>query len=150
MPALSIRYGQPDDLPALAAIYDHYVSSGYITFDDQPLNLEDRRALFDAYKETGPYRIVVADLGGAVLGSATSSPYRAHPAFRQTIEVGIYLDPLARGQGLGTVLYEFLFAALEGQGLHRLWPAVPCPTIGRSRCTAGWDSGKSASSASMR
>lgn len=76
----------------MTEIYNCYVSNTNITFDTEPCTVERGKDWFDRYSIAGLYRLWVAELDGAVLLSATSSEYRTHPAFKQTVEFGIYLD----------------------------------------------------------
>ena len=68
-----IRPGTPADLPALTAIYNVYVESSLATFDD--VAFTDRSEWFSHYG-VAPYFLLVAELDGAVVGYATSSPHR--------------------------------------------------------------------------
>jgi phosphinothricin acetyltransferase len=124
---LSIRSGITDDLSTLHEIYNHYVLHSNITFDTEPYTLEQRREWFTTFAPNGPHRLLVAEADGKVVGAATSSPYRAHPAFSETVETGIYLDPLATGQGVGTQLYGALFETLRAERVHRIVAGVALP-----------------------
>lgn len=122
-----LRPGRAEDLPQLLAIYNHHVRHGYATFDETEATLAERRAWFATYSRTGPHRLLVAVDGDRVLGYATSSPYRPHPAFRHTVETSIYLDPRATGQGLGGRLYDALLATLATTSAERIVAAVALP-----------------------
>ena len=65
--------------------------------------------------------------GASLLGYCSSQAYRAHPAFARTIETSIYVAPDAAGRGVGSALYERLFAALAGEGLHRAVVGIALP-----------------------
>jgi phosphinothricin acetyltransferase len=121
-----IRNGRETDLPRLVEIYNHYVLNGYVTFDVEVATVESRRAWFDAFS-TGPHQILVAVGPEGVLGCATSSLYRTHPAFDQTVETGIYLNPSARRKGLGTQLYSALLKVLAEQPVHLAVAGVALP-----------------------
>lgn len=110
----NIRQGQRDDLLALLHIYNHHVRHGYATFDEIEATASERDTWYAAYGPHGPHRLLVSVDGERVLGYATSSPYRPHPAFQHTIETSIYLHPAALGRGLGGQLYDALLAALIG------------------------------------
>ena len=119
MDDLRIWDARLDDLPRLTAIYNHYVRSSHATFDEHGFEPEDRRTWFEGYGRTGPYRLLVADRRGQVIGYASSSPYRDHAAFRDTVETSVYVDAPAVGQGIGRALYGALFVTIRGQALHR-------------------------------
>lgn len=110
-PALVIRDARPDDIAALAAIYDDAVRTSVATFDT-----EERGAAYLTEKlaATGPgAAFLVAAQGGDLLGYATSGPFRPRPAYAGTTEVSVYLAPSARGQGIATQLYAALLARLD-------------------------------------
>lgn len=122
-----LRAARLDDLPALTALYNHYVEHSHSTFDAVPLSLELRRVWFDQHAETGPHRLLVAVEGEALLGYASSSAHRPKPGYRTSVETSVYLAPGATGRGLGTRLYAELFARLAGEDLHRALAGVALP-----------------------
>ncbi len=124
---IEIRPAVRDDLPSITAIYNHYVLHSDAVFDEKPSTIEARTAWFDQYGATGAHRILIAEEGGVILGWASSHPYRAHPAFRMDVETSIMLDTNARGRGIGTLLYEQLFAILAGERVHRVYAGVALP-----------------------
>ena len=44
---------------------------------------------------------LVVEVDGEVVGYASTSPMRNRPAYRWSVETGIYLAPKAQGRGLG-------------------------------------------------
>ena len=127
MPESRIRPAVAADLPALTEIYNHYIRHTPITFDLEPFSVEGRRKWFDQFAGASPYRLLVAAEEGAVLGFATSSPFRPKPAYRTTVETSVYCAPDHTGQGLGFRLYSALFDALRGEELHQALALIPCP-----------------------
>jgi phosphinothricin acetyltransferase len=124
---LTIRHARLADLPRLTAIYNHYIRSSDATFDERLLEPEDRRAWLEAHRETGPYRLLVAERDRDAIGYASSSRYREHPAFDATIETSVYVDPSAVGQGVGRALYGALFTAIRSEALHRALAGIALP-----------------------
>jgi len=41
-----VRPGEERDLVALTAIYNHYVTTSHVTFDDVPFSVDERRVWF--------------------------------------------------------------------------------------------------------
>ncbi|MEZ0393286.1 MAG: N-acetyltransferase family protein, partial [Pseudobdellovibrionaceae bacterium] len=68
---------------------------------------------FGRYNSTGPHRIWVGIRDGKIIGFAFSSRYREGKYFSKTVEASIYLDPNQKSKGLGSALYERLFADLK-------------------------------------
>ncbi len=112
-----IRNAAQTDRAALADILNHYVVNGHVTFDTAPATARDRARWFASYGAER-HQLLVAEERGRILGCAYSSRFRSHPAFDTTVETSIYLDPAARGRGIGTRLYEHLSARLPTHGVH--------------------------------
>jgi phosphinothricin acetyltransferase len=124
---VEIRPARADDLPALLALRNHYVAHSIATFDEQPLTLADIEAWFAQFRIDGPHRLLVAMDGQRLLGFCSSQAYRAHPAFARTIETSIYVAPDGGRHGVGSALYEALFAALRHEALHRVVVGIALP-----------------------
>ena len=125
---VSIRPGGLEDLPALVAIYNHYVSETAITFDTDPFSVDARRPWFDSFSESSRYRLLVADRQGAVAGYASSSCFKTRKAYDVSVETTIYLDPLAVGGGIGIALYgELLRELVAHPELHRAYGGIALP-----------------------
>ena len=124
---MKIRAAAESDLPQLTEIYNHYISQTAITFDLDPFTVEQRREWLAHYHLTGRHRCLVAELGGNVLGYATSSRARAKDAYLTSVETSIYCRPEATGQRIGTTLYEALFKSLRGEDLHRAYAGITMP-----------------------
>ena len=123
---LSVRPAEPADVPALTAVYAHYVQHTVATFDVDPPDEADRRAWL-ADHAGGPYRVVVAESGGSVVGYASSSRFRPRRAYDTSVETSVYVQDGVVGRGVGSALYDGLLAALAGQGLHRAYAAIALP-----------------------
>ncbi len=115
-----IRAARRDDLPRLTEIYNHYVEHSPATFDVRPWRVEERIPWFEQFSEKGRYRLLVAELDGAVAGYAGTTRFRPKPAYETSVETTIYCAPEATGHGLGGRLYTALFAALAGEDVHRI------------------------------
>jgi phosphinothricin acetyltransferase len=124
--SLLIRPIEQPDLPALLAIYNHYIETTAITFDLEPKTLEQRQAWLDSFHPTGRQQCFVAVKEGVAIGWACSGKFREKAAYDTTVETSIYLAPGESGQGLGRKLYQALFEALAHEDVHR---AIGCVTV---------------------
>lgn len=122
-----VRLPLAADLPALTALYNHYVVNTPITFDVEPFEVEQRRAWFEHYAPTGRHRLLVAECDGRVAGYATSSAFRPKAAYDPSVETTIYLAPDVTGRGLGTRLYRALFESLASEDVHRAYAGITLP-----------------------
>lgn len=124
--AVLIRLAAADDAAALAAIYRPYVEDSRISFEEAAPDAAEmaRRIVGDM---PGYHPWFVAEENGRLLGYAASSPFRTRPAYRWTVEIGIYLDPEAHGHGIGKALLTALLAILERQGYVAAIGAIALP-----------------------
>ena len=132
---VQVRPGVEADLAALTELYNHYVRETPITFDTAVFTAEERRPWLLSHPEDGPYRLMVATDTDSqeILGYATSSPYRPKAAYSTSVEVTVYVAPGAGGRGVGTLLYEALFAALDKEDLHRAYAGIAQPNEASTR-----------------
>jgi L-amino acid N-acyltransferase YncA len=124
--AILIRLATEEDAAAIAAIYRPYVEDSTISFEETaPDAVEMRRRI--AGDVPGYHPWFVAEQEGHLLGYAASSPFRTRPAYRWTIETGIYLSPDAYGRGIGRKLLSTLVDVLEQQGYVAAIGAIALP-----------------------
>jgi phosphinothricin acetyltransferase len=130
----TIRPAAIEDLPALTAIYNHYVVHTAITFDLQPFAPEQRRPWFDDHAAAGRHRLLVAaGADGSCLGYATTSRWRPKAAYDTTVESSVYCHPEAAGRGVGSALYAALFEAIAHEDVHRIVAGISLPNAASVR-----------------
>jgi len=123
-----VRPATEDDLPALTAIYNHYIVNTPITFDVQPFSVNERRGWFDDHVQGGRYRLLVADdQSGEAVGYATTSRFRPKAAYDTTVEASVYCRADCVRSGVGTALYGALFESLKAEDIHRIVAGVTLP-----------------------
>ena len=127
MSDLLIRRVEQADLPALLAIYNHYVETTAFTFDLEPKTLEQRQTWFDGFARAGRHQCFVAAKDGEAIGWASTGKFRERAAYNGTVETSIYLKPSEHGQGLGHRLFETLFAALAAEDVHAAIGVITLP-----------------------
>jgi L-amino acid N-acyltransferase len=98
-----IRDATEADLPALRDIYNHALLNTTAIWNDDVVDVENRRAWFQARAGQG-YPILVADIGGVVSGYASFGDFRVQDGFRATVENSIYVVPEAQGRGVARAL----------------------------------------------
>jgi len=125
--SLEIRPARRADLPRLTEIYNHYVINTAITFDCEPLTVEQRASWLDEHADRGRHRLLVAEESGRVVGYASTSEFRNRRAYETTAEASIYCAHDAVGRGIGSALYRRLFDAVRGEDIHRLTAGITLP-----------------------
>lgn len=124
--ALLIRLAGAQDAAAIAAIYRPYVEDSRISFEEAaPDAAEMARRIAGELPGFHPW--FVGEEDGRLLGYAASSPFRTRPAYRWTVETGIYLAPGAKGRGVGRALLTALLQTLERQGYVAAIGAIALP-----------------------
>lgn len=107
------------DLPAIRDIYNHYVRSSTVTFDEVESTIEDWESKASRLAAAGiPF--LVAESEGEVLGYALGQPWSAKSAYRFTIENSIYLAPSAAGRGVGWALLAVFLDRCRDAGLRQV------------------------------
>ena len=108
----TIREARPDDWPVIHPIFDAVVRAGETYAYPEGLTSDEARALW-----WGQGRVVVAELDGVVLGTATMGPNR--PGRGAHIGTASFMvGPAARGRGVGRSLGEHVVAWSREQGFR--------------------------------
>ncbi|MBE7218818.1 MAG: N-acetyltransferase [Caulobacteraceae bacterium] len=101
-------------------MYADAVLHGVGTFEETPpppAEMERRRAEVIGY---GLPHLVACEPAGEVLGFAYAGPFRTRTGYRWTAETTVYVDPTAKGRGVGSALLGEVVARCEALGLRRL------------------------------
>jgi L-amino acid N-acyltransferase YncA len=121
-----IRPVEPRDVEAIAKIYNHYVLNTIITFEEIEVSTEEMSARIKQTQSANmPW--LVAEQNGVVVGYAYASTWKARAAYRHTLESTVYLDPAQTGKGIGTQLYNALFALLREKSIHVVIGVIALP-----------------------
>lgn len=124
---VTLRPAREGDLPRLTEIYNHYILNTPITFDLDPVTVDERRPWLAQFAETGPHCLLVAEEAGVVVAYAGSHQFRNKKAYDTTVETTIYCAPGQTGRGIGPALYAALFEALRGEDLHMAIAGITVP-----------------------
>jgi phosphinothricin acetyltransferase len=117
--ALLIRPSEDADLAAITEIYGLAVQTGTASFELEPPDQAEMARRRQAVVQVGlPW--LTAERDGLVLGYAYAGPFRPRPAYRFCLENSIYVDPRARGQGVGAWLLAELVARCEAWGARQM------------------------------
>ena len=121
-----VRDAAGSDGAALADIYNHYIDHTIVTFEEERVAAAGMaRRVEDVRAAALPW--LVAERDGELLGYAYATGWRARAAYRFCVEVSVYLRHDRFGVGLGTALYDELFARLAARGFHSLLGCISLP-----------------------
>src|SRR5215470_17921499 len=111
---MTIRSAEPRDVQAIADIYNLFVSTSTITFEEETVPVSEMARRIEEVQSLGmPW--LVAEEAGAVSGYANAKPWRPRSAYRFSVEITIYVDPRRVRRGIGTMLYGQLFSLLQAR-----------------------------------
>lgn len=123
---MELRDAMPDDAAAIVTIYNHFVVSTTISFEEIPvLELAMRQRIAEVQEAGLPWLVAVVD--GAVAGYAYASKWRVRPAYRFSVESSVYVAPSHARQGLGAALYAALIDRLSRCGRHSIMGGIALP-----------------------
>jgi len=106
------------DLPVITAIYNDAIRTTTATFDTEEKTLEDRRAWLATRDTRHP--VIVAQLGGEVVGWGSLSAWSDRCAYAGTCENSVYVAATARGNGVGKALLAELVNIARKAGMHTI------------------------------
>ena len=100
---VNIRTMEERDLPAASRIYNQSAVATTYSYTVVNTNVEDRLSWWrELIADSRP--LLVAEVDGTMAGYANYHRFRAGGGYDVTAEVTIWLDPQARGQGVGRKL----------------------------------------------
>jgi L-amino acid N-acyltransferase YncA len=118
-----LRSATENDIPAIQAIYAHWVLHGTASFEIDPPDVQEiarRRA--DVVSKSLPY--LIAERDGDVTGYAYANWFRPRPAYRFTVENSVYVHPDAHRGGIARLLMTELLARCEQAGARQMIAAI--------------------------
>jgi phosphinothricin acetyltransferase len=120
--SLAIRPASEADLPAINAIYNHYVVTSTTTYDLAPLPLEDRQRWFAGRDKIHPVIVVTMQTDGAekIVGWGSLNVFRSKPGYRFTVENSVYVHPDHQRQGIGSAILRHQIQQAKELDLHAI------------------------------
>ncbi len=114
-----IRDATRDDLPRILAITNEAIANTTALWTLTPTALAARAEWYEERRRLG-FPVLVASIGGEVLGFASFGSFRPWEAYERTVEHSLYIDAAARGRGLGSALLAALVRRAEAGGMHAM------------------------------
>ncbi|MEX5558771.1 GNAT family N-acetyltransferase [Pseudomonas rhodesiae] len=118
-----IRDATEKDLPAIRDIYNDAVRNTTAIWNEQPVDLANRLAWFNARQALG-YPILVAVENDEVTGYASFGDWRPFEGFRYSVEHSVYVRHDQRGKGLGPRLMQALIERARNAGKYVMVAAI--------------------------
>jgi phosphinothricin acetyltransferase len=124
-----IRLATASDLPAINAIYNHYVPVSTCTYQTEPTTEAERVAWFADHGPAHPVTVAL-DHAGDVVGWASVSPFHRRAAYRNTVENSVYVRHDRQGRGVGAALLADLLRRARDAGHHTVIALVDAEQAG--------------------
>lgn len=120
-----IRKASSDDAAAIAAIYNHYVKTSCISFEQDEVSVA---TMTERMTEVNQQLVwYVASLNNVVVGYAYATPWRSRSAYRFSVETSVYINHQYTGQELGQQLYQVLLDDLRQRQIHTVIGGIAQP-----------------------
>ncbi|MFZ6679721.1 arsinothricin resistance N-acetyltransferase ArsN1 family B [Undibacterium sp. Tian12W] len=114
-----------DDATSIAAIYNHYIATTTISFEENPVTEQEMAQRIKDVSASLPWYVEEQD--GVVIGYAYATPWRARSAYRFSVESTVYVAASHAGKGIGKRLYQTLIADLRQRGIHVIIGGIAQP-----------------------
>lgn len=112
-----IRDAEGKDFNVISEIYNHYIRHTVITFEESEIDPAQISLRAEKVRSAGLCWIVLEE-ETRIVGYAYATKWQERSAYRNTVEVSVYVHHEHRGKGYGTKLYTELFSRLKGKNFH--------------------------------
>ncbi|MDB3907710.1 GNAT family N-acetyltransferase [Crocinitomicaceae bacterium] len=122
-----IRSIQPQDAPAITDIYNYYIRTSIITFEEEEITIDEMERRIQEITESFQMPFIVILEDDTVVGYAYIAKWRTRDAYRFSAESSIYLHHEHFGKGMGFSLYEEIIRLAKEGGWKRLIGGASLP-----------------------
>lgn len=121
----SIRIASASDAASIVAIYNHYIKTTCISFEQEEVSAETMtERISEVNAKLAWY---VAEKNDQIVGYAYATPWRTRSAYRFSVETSVYIAHQYVGQGLGKQLYQVLLDDLRQRNVHTVIGGIAQP-----------------------
>ena len=113
-----IRKATLQDAAAIVGIYNEYILHSTVTFETEPLTVEQMCERMSGILSSCPYLVYEED--GKVLGYCYAHEWKERAAYCHTWETSVYVDASAHHKGIGEALMRTLIADCRQREVHAL------------------------------
>ena len=104
------------DAKQIVDIYNYYVLNSIVTLDLVPFSVQDFEDKIQIISNDFPF--IVFEEGNEILGYAYANTFRTKPAYKNTVELTIYIKHAEIGKQIGKKLYSELLRLLKNLNYH--------------------------------
>lgn len=111
-----IRTVRIEDAQQIVDIYNYYVINSIVTLDLVPFSALDFEEKIQTISSDFPF--IVFEEKGEIMGYAYANTFRTKPAYKNTVELTIYMKHTEIGKQIGKKLYSKLLIQLKNKDYH--------------------------------
>jgi L-amino acid N-acyltransferase YncA len=127
MTEIQIRHALGSDAKEICGIYNPYVLTTTISFEESPVSIEEMERRIIDNTRTLPW--LLAYSGEEVLGYAYATAWKARSAYRASVETTVYVSDQHARKGIGSMLYRELIHQLRERQIHCAIGGIAQPNI---------------------
>lgn len=116
---IKLRPYQTKDTQAILEIINFNILNSTALYDYKIRTYEQQKTILEE-KINKNFPVIVAELGGEVLGFGMYSEFRFREAYKFTVEHSVYVNEDFHGKGIGRLLLEELIVLARKQNLHTM------------------------------
>ena len=120
-----IRPVNLNDADQITAIYNHYVATSTVTFEEELVSVADFKQRITEICAKYPY--LVYEENGQILGYAYAGVFRTRVAYRFSAEASVYVHNNHFKKGVGSQLYAALLPEMKKMGLKSAIGGITLP-----------------------
>lgn len=121
----NIRPVNIDDAQAICDLYNYYVENTVISFEAEPVSLEDMEDRITQTSSQFPWIVYVNE--GKLVAYAYANQWKSRAAYRYTLECTVYAAHDLTEKGVGTKLYQHLFNELNNSFVRSVMAVIALP-----------------------
>lgn len=126
-----IRMATLEDAGAINKIYEKYIMETAVTFEYEPVPLEEFQGRMKRVLEKLPY--LVCEIGEKIAGYAYVAPFKSRAAFAWDLEITVYLHEDYYRRNIGSALYHTLFEICKRLGYVNIYALITEPNENSKR-----------------
>lgn len=120
-----IRDVRKSDSKDIVEIYNHYVETSTITFETELVSGDEMGVRIGNLMPDYPW--IVYERNEQILGYAYLSPWKTRSAYKNSVEVSIYMRPGMQGQGFGKILMQDILDKASEMNFHCIIAGIALP-----------------------
>ena len=120
-----IRSIKLSDCKSITDIYNYYIETTTITFEEIPITVSEMQNRVNGIHELFPY--LVYEENEEILGFAYVGTFHSRCAYRFTLENSIYLRNGYQGKGIGKALMNELLNEVKKRDTHSIIAVIALP-----------------------